>query len=121
MHFQRAIPILRVFDRARADEFYLGYLGFTEDWEHRFEPDLPRYTQISRSDLIIHLSEHHGDGTPGTAVFLPINGIREFHAEITAREYGFARPGLESEPWGLTVDITDPFGNQLRFCEQGEP
>jgi hypothetical protein len=118
MQFDRAIPILRVFDQVKADEFYLGYLGFAEDWEHRFEPGLPRYTQISRSDLVIHLSEHFGDGTPGTAVFLPMHGIREFHSELGKRDYRFARPGLESEPWGLTVDITDPFGNQLRFCER---
>lgn len=118
MHFERAIPILRVFDFAKAQEFYLGYLGFTEDWEHRFEPDLPRYTQISRSELIIHLSEHYGDGTPGNAVFLPMHGIREFHEQLSARNYMFARPGLESEPWGLTVDVLDPFGNQLRFCER---
>ncbi len=98
MQFERAIPILRVFDHAKTDEFYIGYLGFSEDWEHRFEPDLPRYTQISRSDLIIHLSEHYGDGTPGSAVFLPMHGIREFHAELTSRAYQFARPGLESEP-----------------------
>jgi hypothetical protein len=119
MRFDRAIPILRIFDRVKADEFYLGYLGFAADWEHRFEPDLPLYTQISRSDLIIHLSEHYGDGTPGSAVFLPMQGIREFHAELTARDYPYARPGLETQPWGLTVDVIDPFGNQLRFCEPG--
>ena len=70
--FERAIPVLRVFDQAKAEEFYIGYLGFTTDWEHRFEPDFPRYVQISRSDLIIHLSEHHGDGTPGSVVFVPM-------------------------------------------------
>ena len=102
--FERAIPVLRVFDQAKAEEFYIGYLGFTTDWEHRFEPDFPRYAQISRSDLIIHLSEHHGDGTPGSVVFVPM--------------HRFAKPGLENEPWGLTVEVTDPFGNQLRFCER---
>ena len=95
MRFERAIPILRVFDQAKAEEFYIGYLGFATDWEHRFEPDFPRYAQISRSELIIHLSEHHGDGTPGSAVFLPMQGIREFHAEITERKYAIrqARTG----------------------------
>ena len=118
MRFERAVPVLRVFDQGKAEEFYLHYLGFVTDWEHRFGPDFPRYAQISRSELIIHLSEHHGDGTPGSVVFVPMHGIREFHAEIASREYRFAKPGLEDEPWGLTVDITDPFGNQLRFCEQ---
>ena len=117
MRFERAVPVLRVFDQAKAEEFYIDYLGFATDWEHRFEPDSPRYAQISRSELIIHLSEHHGDGTPGSAVFLPIHGIREFHAEITERNYRFAKPGLEDEPWGLTIDA-DLFANQLRFCEE---
>jgi hypothetical protein len=26
---------------ARAMEFYLAYLGFRVDWEHRFEAELP--------------------------------------------------------------------------------
>ncbi|SEH64485.1 hypothetical protein SAMN04489835_2397 [Mycolicibacterium rutilum] len=117
MRFERAVPILRVFDAAKADEFYLGYLGFTTDWEHRFEPGMPLYRQISRSELIIHLSEHHGDGTPGSAVFLPMHGIAQFHAELAAKDYAFARPGLEREPWGITIDVADPFGNQLRFCD----
>ena len=26
--FERVIPILRIFDLAKADEFYLNYLGF---------------------------------------------------------------------------------------------
>jgi hypothetical protein len=32
--FERAIPILRIFDIAKALEFYLDYLGFKVDWEH---------------------------------------------------------------------------------------
>ncbi len=41
MEFQRTIPILRIFDVDRAKEFYLDYLGFNLDWEHRFGPDSP--------------------------------------------------------------------------------
>lgn len=118
--FERAIPILRVFDQAKVDEFYVGFLGFTFDWEHRFEPGLPRYAQYHRSDLIIHLSEHHGDGTPGSALFLRMKGIREFHADLIKKQYGFYRPGLDSTDIGLCVTVVDPFGNTLRFCEQPE-
>lgn len=118
IRFERAVPVLRVFDQAKVKEFYQDFLGFTVDWVHRFEPDLPGYTQISRSDLKLHLSEHHGDGTPGSVIFLPMHGIREFHAELAERKYGFGRPGLEDDPWGLTLAVSDPFGNELRFCEQ---
>ncbi len=33
--FEQAVPIVRIFDVAKAQEFYLGFLGFTVDWEHR--------------------------------------------------------------------------------------
>jgi len=56
-------PIFRIFDEAKAREFYVDFLGFTIDWEHRFEPGLPLYMQVSKDDCILHLSEHHGDGT----------------------------------------------------------
>lgn len=29
--------LLRIFDVAKAKEFYVGFLGFTVDWEHRFD------------------------------------------------------------------------------------
>jgi catechol 2,3-dioxygenase-like lactoylglutathione lyase family enzyme len=38
MRIGRITPILRIFDDAKAREFYVGYLGFEVDWEHRFEP-----------------------------------------------------------------------------------
>jgi hypothetical protein len=62
--FGKTTPIFRIFDEAKAK---VGFLGFKIDWEHRFEPSLPLYMQISK-DCIIHLSEHHGDCTPGGAV-----------------------------------------------------
>jgi catechol 2,3-dioxygenase-like lactoylglutathione lyase family enzyme len=33
----QAIPILRIFDLEKARDFYVGFLGFRVDWEHRFE------------------------------------------------------------------------------------
>lgn len=39
--FDETIPILRIFSVEKAKEFYLDYLGFTLDWEHRFADDLP--------------------------------------------------------------------------------
>ena len=62
------IPILRIFDEAKAKEFYLASLDFKLDWEHRFEAHLPLYMQISKDRCILHLSEHHGDGSPGAAM-----------------------------------------------------
>jgi hypothetical protein len=58
-------PILRIFDEAKATEFYGEFLDFTVDWKYRFAPDLPLYMQVSRDACVLHLSEHHGDGSPG--------------------------------------------------------
>jgi catechol 2,3-dioxygenase-like lactoylglutathione lyase family enzyme len=48
MEVLQTVPILRIFDVAKAREFYLDYLGFRSDWEHRFEPGLPLYMQNYR-------------------------------------------------------------------------
>jgi hypothetical protein len=116
--FDRVIPVLRTFDIAKADEFYLGFLGFAVDWDHRFDLDSPLYRQISRGGLILHLSEHHGDGSPGAHVRVMMRGVEAFHREITSRGYRFMRPGLETMPWGsVETGVIDPFGNRIRFCE----
>jgi ribosomal-protein-alanine N-acetyltransferase len=116
-----AIPILRVFDRQKAHDFYLDYLGFTLDWEHQFDGRGPRYSQISHGSLVLHLSEHHGDGTPGSVVYVPATGVRELHAELHAKDYPFLSPGIGSSPGddhGACLNLLDPFGNTLRIDER---
>ncbi|KVM51567.1 bleomycin resistance protein [Burkholderia ubonensis] len=117
MPLLHAIPILRIFSIEKAYCFYLDYLGFTLDWEHRFEPGLPLYAQIKRDSVVLHLSEHHGDSTPGSATFVPVNDIDALHRELLEKNYTYARPGVETLDWGRQMQITDPFGNRLRFCE----
>ncbi|MEJ0017175.1 MAG: glyoxalase superfamily protein [Acetobacteraceae bacterium] len=113
-----AIPILRIFALDKAQEFYVGFLGFTVDWEHRFGDNFPVYMQVSRSGLKLHLSEHHGDACPGLTVFVPVEGIEAYWRELTAKDYAYARPGVETVPWGRVMEVADPFGNRLRFCQQ---
>lgn len=112
------IPVLRMFDAERTRAFYLDFLGFEIDWEHRFEPTLPLYMQVSREACVLHLSQHHGDGSPGVVVFAPMKGIVEFRAEVIAKDYGFMRPGVEEQPWGREMEVWDPSGNRIRFCER---
>jgi len=118
LNVQQTIPILRIFDVAKANEFYLGFLGFRVDWEHRFGPDFPLYLQVSRANCVLHLSEHHGDCCPGSTVFLRVSGLEAFHQEIMSKGYGYMRPGIEHAPWNAKVmEVIDPFGNRLRFNE----
>lgn len=113
-----AIPILRIFSVEKAKEFYVDFMGFAIDWEHRFGENFPLYAQVSRSALKLHLSEHHGDACPGATVLIWMRGIADFHREITAKDYRYAKPGLEKAPWEAWImEVTDPFGNRLRFSE----
>jgi len=117
-----AIPILRIFSVDKAKEFYVDFLGFKIDWEHRFGDDFPIYCQVSRLGLRLHLSEHHGDASPGSTVFIWMRGIADYHRELLAKNYRYYRPGLEEAPWNAkTMQVGDPFGNRLRFSEPNEP
>ncbi len=115
---QPAIPIFRIFDVGKAMEFYRDFLGFSVDWEHRFAPDAPLYCQISRGGMLLHLSEHAGDASPGARVFVPITGAASLQKELVAKNYPYMRPGLEQAPWGLEVTVIDPFNNRITFCER---
>ena len=48
IQFMSIVPILRLFDIAKADEFYQGFLGFKVDWDHRFD-DTRRSTAKCRA------------------------------------------------------------------------
>lgn len=115
VRFERVVPILRMFDIDAARRFYVDYLGFTVDWEHRFSDDAPLYMQVSRAGLVLHLSEHHGDGTPGSAVYVDTQGVRDYHAELGTRDYPFLNPGVEEDEIGTCMTVLDPFGNTIRF------
>lgn len=116
MGFAKTTPIFRIFDEAKAKEFYVEFLGFTVDWEHRFADNMPLYMQVSKSECVLHLSEHHGDCSPGSAIRIETDELDSFHAELTAKSYQYARPGIEATPWGSRdLSISDPFGNRLTF------
>jgi uncharacterized glyoxalase superfamily protein PhnB len=116
------IPILRIFDEAKAKAFYVEWLGFQVDWEHRFAPNMPLYMQVSRAGCTLHLSEHHGDCCPGSTVFLRVKGLEEYHKEITAKGYAYLSPELERTfHHSMCMEVIDAFGNRLRFDEALAP
>lgn len=114
MQFRAPVPILRIFDEAKAREFYLDWLGFEVLFEHRFEPGTPIYMGIKKGDCVLHLSEHHGDGTPGTYVRIQVPELEAFHASL--KPYKYYRPGLQDMEWGTReMAVGDGFGNKLIF------
>jgi uncharacterized glyoxalase superfamily protein PhnB len=116
MRFGPPVPILRIFDETKAKEFYVGFLGFAIDWEHRFEDGLPLYMQVSKGSCVLHLSEHHGDSSPGSAMRVDVDDVDAFQQELLEKQYKYARPGVERTPWGTRdMAVRDPFGNRLTF------
>ena len=114
------VPVLRIFDEAKAREFYIDWLGFKIDFEQRFEEGSPIYMGISLGDCHIHLSEHHGDGTPGTVIQIYCTGLREFHRTLTKQVYKYYRPSVEDYQWiqgYICMQVIDPFKNVITFLE----
>ncbi len=118
IRFTETAPIMRILDEDRAREFYVDFLGFSLDWEHRFGDNFPLYAQVSRGGLILHLSGHHGDGTPGTTIFVAMQGVRAWQRELAEKDYRHMKPGVVDEPWGAVMTVIDPFSNAIRFCER---
>ncbi|MCP3028454.1 glyoxalase superfamily protein [Halobacillus sp. A5] len=111
-------PIFRIFNEEKAKEFYLTFLEFELDWEHRFEDDLPLYMQISYGDCTIHLTENYGDCCPGSSVRIEVENLDLLHSILISKQYKYARPGIETTPWNTQeVRIGDPFGNKIVFFE----
>lgn len=115
---QQVVPILRMFDHHVARTFYCDFLGFTWQWQHQFEPDLPVYAQVERHGSVLHLSEHHGDATPGGAVMIVVDDVEKYQKELLDKHDRNARPGLDTTPWGHTMTVADPFGNRLIFWQR---
>lgn len=115
--FGSPTPILRSFDEARAKAFYLDFLGFELSFEHRFEPGAPLYMGLNKDGCELHLSEHYGDATPGSAVRIPVDDVVGYMDVLRGKAFGNARPGVpEKAPWGTReITITDPAGNRLTF------
>jgi catechol 2,3-dioxygenase-like lactoylglutathione lyase family enzyme len=121
MNVTRTIPVLRIFDYEKAKEFYIDWLGFEIAWEHRFDENAPVYTEVSRDGITLHLSEHHGDATPGAKVFVWCTGLREYHKILNDKKYKYNRPGLKRSFYkSWCMDVTDPFANRISFNEKTE-
>jgi len=112
---QKVFPQLRITDYERSKAFYVDGLGFRIEWEHRFEPQLPVFLQVTREGLSLFLSEHGGDCQCGGAAYLFVPDVDAWHQDFTSRG---VRPesAPEDEPYGVReMCVVDPDGNRLRF------
>ncbi len=111
-------PIFRIFDYKRAVEFYIDWLGFKINWEHRHEGS-PLYLQVSLGDIVLHLTEHHGDCAPGARIHIEdFKCLEEYHKKLIEKNYRFNKPGLGRPFYDNSLyemEAIDPFGNRLTF------
>lgn len=114
-------PVLRILDEHKAREFYVNWLGFSVDWEHRFGDNFPLYMQISKHDIIIHLTEHYGDCLPGARIRIVLKELEQYSRELKAKDYKYYKPGIEETEWNTReMPLIDPFGNHIVFFERGQ-
>ena len=111
----QAVPILRIHSLQAAQSFYCDLLGFGIDWEHYYGVGAPVYMQVSRAGLRLQLSQNERF-QEGTIIFVGIQGIDRFHAELEARAVDLEIPAIAQTPWQTRqFELEDPFGNLLRF------
>src|SRR5262245_51857135 len=119
MKLSPAIPRLRMFDEAKAREFYLDFLGFRPTYEHRFGDNFPLYMEVVRDDCVIVLTEHHGDCCPGASLLITVRDLAALREELIRKDYKYAKSGITETEWGTyEMSISDPFGNTLTFQER---
>ena len=83
-----ATPIFRIFDYQQALKFYVDWLGFRIDWEE-LPAWSPLYMQVSRGDIVLHLTGHHGDSCPGLKAMVEVKGLVTYHHLLRQKDYLF--------------------------------
>lgn len=100
-------------DQQASLEFYTKILGFEErvNMEH-FEMEGIRWIELvpPNAKTAIVLSTWENADSRGT-IILVTTDIEADYAELQAK--GLELPPLERQPWGISVMITDPAGNEL--------
>lgn len=118
---ESSIPVLRMLDESRARAFYLDFLEYVVDWEHRFrpeKPDSPLYMQIRQGDSVIHLNGHADADTPVAEVRIPVKHLDAYCEHLREKCQGEEKPEVVDPRYsGKNTDMNlyDPSGNLLVF------
>ena len=100
-----SIPVIRMLDEDPAIRFYLEFLGFTEDWRHRFRVETPLYMQVRLGAATLHLDGHSASTTPTSTVRFPVVDLEQYKSSL------FSRNKL-----GLELEMVKPRGTNLELC-----
>ena len=73
------------------------------------------FVSVSRGDVTLFLSEHPGEGAPGTLVYLYVDDVDALYREVEKAGARVEAPP-ELTPWGTKeMRVRDPDGHTLRF------
>ena len=116
-----SVPVIRMLDEDPVLHFYLEFLRFTEDWQHRFRDNTPLYMQVRLGAATLHLDGHSTDVSPASTVRFPVLNLEKFQSSLVGRN----KLGLSLElvrPRGTNVELCleDPSGNLLIFQDVPE-
>lgn len=115
---QTVIPVLRVTSAAVSFPFYIEGLGFSVDWEHRHEPGLPVFAQLSREGQSIFLTEHAEDCQAGGAIYFVVAAVDACYRAFAATEHVKVSPPHDTAWKTRELLVVDPDGNRLTFSTE---
>lgn len=114
-------PIFRMFDYQREIEHYVDWMGFKIDWESYLDENSLVYMQISKGDLVLHLSGHSVDCSPSARTQIEnFIGLKKYNQLLIDKKYKYNRPSLGPSYWVkgvIEMETIDPFGNKMTFTE----
>ena len=122
-----SIPVLRMTDETAAKAFYVDYLDFEIEWEHRFHntPESPLYLQLRLGEAVVHLNGHATPDDPPSEVRIPVQGVEAFCEHLASKAETAGQPVPEVvDPRGVgrntDINLEDPDGNLLTFWEPSD-
>ncbi|MFV0257545.1 MAG: glyoxalase superfamily protein [Acidimicrobiales bacterium] len=107
---EQLVPIIKVAKASVAADWYQR-LGFEVTFIQQYSEEFPAYIGLRRGPIQLHLSEHAGDATPDTLLYLMVDDV-----DAVAGEFGVEpSDGI----FGSNVELTDPDGNRVRVGSTG--
>ena len=92
---------------------------------HRTQSNFTRYSLFDGSNRRLSgraASPHRlrrAGCAPASICTVVVSSVDELHAEFTAKQYKYNRPGIQHE-FGKSVTVIDPFHNEIRFLERND-
>ena len=109
------IPVLQTNDALKSIEFYCNVLGFTKNWQHQFEADLPLFASIGCEGKTVFLTEHANESAFGAEIYFFVKDINQL-ADNIKRRGAVLEIEPHDTPYGTReITINDPDGNTLRI------